>query len=67
MLFEKEVVVKGIPAYRYTPPRAVLASGKNNPENEGFCLEADKGKCLDDGVLNVAVCRKGNTMYIIWT
>ncbi|KAI5612874.1 lysosome membrane protein 2, partial [Silurus asotus] len=57
MLFEKEVEVKGIQAYRYTPPRAVLASGKNNPENEGFCLE--KGKCLDDGVLNVAVCRKG--------
>ncbi|XP_066501919.1 lysosome membrane protein 2 [Hoplias malabaricus] len=57
MLFEKEVEVKGIPAYRYTPPRDVLASGKNNPENEGFCL--DKKNCLDDGVLNVAVCRKG--------
>ncbi|KAF4077038.1 hypothetical protein AMELA_G00203540 [Ameiurus melas] len=62
MLFEKEVVVKGIPAYRYTPPRAVLASGKNNPENEGFCLEKDK--CLDDGVLNVAVCRKGAPVIV---
>ncbi|MCI4386875.1 hypothetical protein PGIGA_G00067810 [Pangasianodon gigas] len=62
MLFEKEVMVKGIPAYRYTPPRAVLASGKNNPENEGFCLEKDK--CLDDGVLNVAVCRKGAPVIV---
>ncbi|TSK72060.1 Lysosome membrane protein 2 [Bagarius yarrelli] len=62
MLFEKEVVVKGIPAYRYTPPRAVLASGKNNPENEGFCLEKDK--CLDDGVLNVDVCRKGAPVVV---
>lgn len=62
MLFEKEVVVKGIPAYRFTPPRAVLASGKNNPENEGFCLEKDK--CLDDGVLNVAVCRKGAPVIV---
>ncbi|XP_017347672.1 lysosome membrane protein 2 [Ictalurus punctatus] len=62
MFFEKEVVVKGIPAYRYTPPRAVLASGKNNPENEGFCLEKDK--CLDDGVLNVAVCRKGAPVIV---
>uniref|UniRef100_A0A8B9JYQ8 Uncharacterized protein n=1 Tax=Astyanax mexicanus TaxID=7994 RepID=A0A8B9JYQ8_ASTMX len=62
MLFEKEVKVKGIPAYRYTPPRAVLASGKNNPENEGFCL--DPANCLDDGVLNVAVCRKGAPVIV---
>lgn len=64
MLFEKEVTVKGIPAYRYTPPRDVLASGKNNPENEGFCLDKD---CLDDGVLNVAVCRKGNATNTTWS
>lgn len=57
MRFEKEVEVKGIPAYRFTPPRDVLASGKNNPENEGFCLTPKK--CLDDGVLDVSVCRKG--------
>lgn len=56
MRFEKEVEVKGIPAYRFTPPRDVLASGKNNPENEGFCVTK---KCLDDGVLDVSVCRKG--------
>ncbi|KAM9450696.1 lysosome membrane protein 2-like [Clarias gariepinus] len=62
MLFEKEVEVKGIPAYRYTPPRAVLASGKNNPENEGFCL--DKKSCLDDGVLDVSVCRKGAPVIV---
>ncbi|KAF5894662.1 lysosome membrane protein 2-like, partial [Clarias magur] len=62
MLFEKEVVVKGIPAYRYTPPQAVLASGKNNPENEGFCLE--KNKCLDDGVLDVSVCHKGAPVIV---
>ncbi|TRY97131.1 hypothetical protein DNTS_032787 [Danionella cerebrum] len=56
MRFEKEVEVKGIPAYRFTPPRAVLASAKNNPENEGFCLTPNK--CLDDGVLDVSVCRQ---------
>lgn len=62
MRFEKEVEVKGIPAYRFTPPRAVLASGKNNPENEGFCLTPKN--CLDDGVLDVSVCRKGALMSI---
>lgn len=62
MRFEKEVEVKGIPAYRFTPPRAVLASGTNNPENEGFCLTPKK--CLDDGVLDVSVCRQGAPVVV---
>lgn len=62
MRFEKEVEVKGIPAYRFTPPRDVLASGKNNPENQGFCVTPKK--CLDDGVLDVSVCRKGAPVVV---
>ncbi|XP_051534138.1 lysosome membrane protein 2-like isoform X2 [Myxocyprinus asiaticus] len=62
MRFEKDVEVKGIPAYRFTPPRDVLASGKNNPENEGFCLMPKN--CLDDGVLDVSVCRKGAPVVV---
>ncbi|XP_067278854.1 lysosome membrane protein 2-like isoform X2 [Pseudorasbora parva] len=62
MRFEKEVEVKGIPAYRFTPPRAALASGKNNPENEGFCVTPNK--CLDDGVLDVSACRKGAPVVV---
>ncbi|KAK7143000.1 hypothetical protein R3I93_014225 [Phoxinus phoxinus] len=62
MRFEKEVEVKGIPAYRFTPPRAVLASGKNNPENQGFCVTPKS--CLDDGVLDVSVCRKGAPVVV---
>lgn len=62
MRFEKEVEVKGIPAYRFTPPRDALASGKNNPENEGFCLTPKN--CLDDGVLDVSVCRQGAPVVV---
>uniref|UniRef100_A0A672PXU7 Lysosome membrane protein 2-like n=1 Tax=Sinocyclocheilus grahami TaxID=75366 RepID=A0A672PXU7_SINGR len=62
MRFEKEVELKGIPAYRFTPPRDVLASGENNPENKGFCLTPKK--CLDDGVLDVSVCRKGAPVVV---
>uniref|UniRef100_A0A8C2JE22 Uncharacterized protein n=1 Tax=Cyprinus carpio TaxID=7962 RepID=A0A8C2JE22_CYPCA len=58
----KEVELKGIPAYRFTPPRDTLASGKNNPENEGFCVTPKK--CLDDGVLDVSVCRKGAPVVV---
>ncbi|XP_059213730.1 lysosome membrane protein 2-like isoform X2 [Centropristis striata] len=57
MEFEKDVEVKGIPAYRFTPPRAVLASKWENPANEGFCITPEE--CLGTGLLKVSPCRKG--------
>ncbi|XP_034565557.1 lysosome membrane protein 2-like isoform X2 [Notolabrus celidotus] len=57
MEFEKEVEVKGIPAYRFTPPRSVLASKDENPANEGFCVSPKE--CLGTGLLKVSPCRKG--------
>lgn len=58
MEFEKDVEVKGIPAYRFTPPRSVLASKEENPANEGFCVSPQE--CLGTGLLKVSPCRKGN-------
>lgn len=57
MEFEKDVKVKGLPAYRFTPPRDVLASKEENPANEGFCVSPKE--CLGTGLLKVSVCRKG--------
>ncbi|XP_037608474.1 lysosome membrane protein 2-like isoform X2 [Sebastes umbrosus] len=57
MEFEKEVEVKGIPAYRFTPPRSVFASKEENPANEGFCVTPKE--CLGTGLLKVSPCRKG--------
>ncbi|XP_018517966.1 lysosome membrane protein 2 isoform X1 [Lates calcarifer] len=57
MDFEKDVEVKGIPAYRFTPPRSVLASKEENPDNEGFCVTPQE--CLGTGLLKVSPCRKG--------
>nr|BAM36398.1 CD36 antigen [Oplegnathus fasciatus] len=57
MEFEKDVEVKGIPAYRFTPPRSVLASKEENPANEGFCVSPQE--CLGTGLLKVSPCRKG--------
>lgn len=57
MEFEKDVEVKGIPAYRFTPPRSVLASKEENPANEGFCVSPTE--CLGTGLLKVSPCRKG--------
>ncbi|XP_038130928.1 lysosome membrane protein 2-like isoform X1 [Cyprinodon tularosa] len=57
MEFEKDVEVKGIPAYRFTPPRSVLASKEENPANTGFCVTPKE--CLGSGVLKVSPCRNG--------
>ncbi|XP_074546783.1 lysosome membrane protein 2-like isoform X1 [Halichoeres trimaculatus] len=57
MEFEKDVEVRGIPAYRFTPPRSVLASKEENPANEGFCVSPKE--CLGTGLLKVSPCRKG--------
>lgn len=57
MEFEKDVEVKGIPAYRFTPPPSVLASKEENPDNEGFCVTPKE--CLGTGILKVSPCRKG--------
>ncbi|KAL4617317.1 lysosome membrane protein 2-like [Arapaima gigas] len=60
--FLKDVEVKGIPAYRFAPPRDVLASSAENPANAGFCLPA--GNCLGTGVLKVSICRKDAPVVI---
>uniref|UniRef100_A0A673AVC4 Scavenger receptor class B, member 2a n=1 Tax=Sphaeramia orbicularis TaxID=375764 RepID=A0A673AVC4_9TELE len=57
MEFEKDVEVKGIPAYRFTPPRSVLASKEENEANTGFCVSPKE--CLGTGLLKVSPCRKG--------
>lgn len=65
MEFEKDVEVKGIPAYRFTPPRSVFASKEENPANEGFCLSPKE--CLGTGLLKVSPCRKGKRLYLhLW-
>ncbi|XP_020325773.2 lysosome membrane protein 2 [Oncorhynchus kisutch] len=62
MEFEKDVEVKGLPAYRFTPPRDVLASKEENPANEGFCVSPKE--CLGSGVLKVSVCKKGAPVVV---
>lgn len=55
--YVEDVVVEGIPAYRFAPPMDVLASPQDNPANAGFCVPAND--CLSRGVLKVSVCREG--------
>ncbi|KAM8829071.1 lysosome membrane protein 2c isoform 1-T1 [Spinachia spinachia] len=56
-LYEEDVTVKGIPAYRFSPPSEVFANHTVNPANAGFCVPI--GNCLGSGVLNVSPCKRG--------
>ncbi|KAM3599815.1 uncharacterized protein V6R79_011979 [Siganus canaliculatus] len=56
-LYEEDVMVKGIPGYRFSPPSEVFANLTVNPANAGFCVPA--GNCLGSGVLNVSTCKQG--------
>lgn len=47
-------MVKGIPAYRFSPPSQVFA---NTTANAGFCVPP--GNCLGSGLLDVSACKQG--------
>lgn len=55
--YEKDVSVRGIPAYRFVPPSEVFGNLTVNPANAGFCVPA--GNCLASGLLNVSMCKQG--------
>lgn len=55
--FEKEVRVKGIPAYRFITPEMLFASPLVNPDNMCYCTEPEF--CELSGILDVSPCRDG--------
>ncbi|XP_051870323.1 lysosome membrane protein 2-like [Pristis pectinata] len=59
LMFEKEVKVKGISAYRFTVPKEIFAI--DNLSIEGFCPERN---CYLSGVLNISICKQGVPIFI---
>ncbi|EMP34808.1 Platelet glycoprotein 4 [Chelonia mydas] len=64
-IFDSEQIVKEIPLYRFTVPRAAFASPLETPENKCFCTEEVHSKnCTTSGVLDISTCKEGKPVYI---
>lgn len=57
MTYKREDQYDGINGYRFGLPEKFFS--KENPDNECFCPEEDKSKCLTDGVVSVSACKWG--------
>jgi lysosome membrane protein 2 len=44
-----------IPVYQFSPPKSVMQNSTKNQDNACFCTPA--GNCMDDGVLNISICK----------
>ncbi|XP_044285396.1 lysosome membrane protein 2 isoform X2 [Varanus komodoensis] len=62
LTFDSYVMVEGISAYRFVPPKKIFANASVNPDNAGFCVPA--GNCFGAGVLNVSVCKQGAPIFL---
>uniref|UniRef100_A0A8C3T5Q7 Platelet glycoprotein 4 n=2 Tax=Chelydra serpentina TaxID=8475 RepID=A0A8C3T5Q7_CHESE len=64
-IFDSEQIVKEIPLYRFTVPRAAFASPLETPENSCFCTETVLSKnCTASGALDISACKEGKPVYI---
>ncbi|NP_001279072.1 lysosome membrane protein 2-like [Callorhinchus milii] len=61
-VFEKELEVQGIRAYRFIIPKEIFANATENPDNKGFCTPP--GNCQPGGVQNVSICKQGAPIFI---
>ncbi|XP_076039562.1 lysosome membrane protein 2-like [Oratosquilla oratoria] len=58
LLYEKEVEVEGVRAYRFVPPRSMLEDPMINHDNLCYCYP-DEDHCLGAGMLSMEPCTMG--------
>ncbi|XP_056592849.1 scavenger receptor class B member 1 isoform X2 [Triplophysa dalaica] len=58
LVYERPLVSRGIPVFRYVAPKTLFANGSDYPPNEGFC------PCRQSGLLNVSSCRHNSPVFI---
>ncbi|KAK4875497.1 hypothetical protein RN001_011919 [Aquatica leii] len=57
--YEKDVVIKDIPSYKYSASDAIFDNGTKIPKNKCFCTE----KCYPSGVMDNSPCRNGVPVF----
>jgi hypothetical protein len=71
MTYDKDVELKGIPAYRFTTPKEVMQDPRIHAENICYCSQPDEedvdlDKCTKAGVFRISACRKGSICTYIF-
>ncbi|XP_034260680.1 platelet glycoprotein 4-like [Pantherophis guttatus] len=63
--FQKDVIVKDIPLYRFTVPPSSSASSVTNPDNICFCTDWEiTYNCSVSGFLDISSCKQGKPVYL---
>lgn len=57
LVYQRPLVSRGIPVFRYVAPKTLFANGSDYPPNEGFC------PCRQSGLLNVSSCRHSENIW----
>ena len=68
-VYDREVTVYDIDAYKFTIPESVLAAPNDNPDNECFCVETlplySEEDCFDmAGMMSLGACSAGNNIFV---
>lgn len=61
MTYVEDVELKGVPAYRFTTPKHVMQSPRDNPDNICYCSNPGQNfeGCTKSGVFRIGKCKKG--------
>ena len=66
LTYEKDVISKTLPGFRFVPRTDVFKSPKSVPENDCFCTDDDLCSMLGDGMFGVSACQFNAPIVLSW-
>jgi scavenger receptor class B protein 1 len=66
LVFEKKVVSRTLPGYRFVPRPDVFMSPKSHPENDCYCVDKTLCSMLGDGMFGISKCQFDAPIVLSW-